>query len=54
MFRRFGDIMTPLSSNKNASSKGVKYSLNKNNIWARKIGVGWLPGVSYPIAELTY
>jgi len=54
MFRRFGDIMTPLSRNKNASSKGVKYSLNKNDIWARKIDVGWLPSVSYPIAELTY
>ena len=54
MFRRFGDIMTSLSRNKNASSKGVKYSLKKNNIWARKTGFGWLPSVSYPIAELTY
>ena len=54
MLRRFGNIMTPLSRNKNASSKGVKYSLNKNNIWVRKTGFGWLPGVSYPIAELKY
>ena len=38
MLRRFGEIMPPLSRNKNASSKGVKYNLN-NSLRSKRFGL---------------